>query len=269
MQINVFHNFDQVTAKLKQWHGHIPGATAAALNDTAFAIRKAEQEEMTRVFDRVTPYMRNSVFVEKATPFRLVASIAPEYMGGKGVDPQRVLRAGVMGGQRKDKAAERALQRAGILPKGFQMVPGEAAPLDAYGNIKAGFLVQILSYMRAFGEQGYKANATDRTKARREKRGRTASGYATINGVAYFVAYGKLRDGKGQHLAPGIYSKTGIHGIDIKPVLMFVRRGTYRVRLDYAGVGLRVADETFGRRFRYRYRQAIESRGESIQLRRA
>jgi hypothetical protein len=180
-------------------------AGAQALNDVGFKSRANLQAEMDAKFDRVTPYIRRSPRVTPATPETLEARIDLAYQGGKGVDPDKVLQAEIFGGSRHLKGSERALQRVGILPVGYSVVPGEACPLDQYGNIKGSFLVQLISYFQAFGEQGYKANMTDKRKAKLAKAGVNANGFKTINGVVYFVAYGKLRSGPTQHLAPGIH----------------------------------------------------------------
>ena len=46
-------------------------------------------------------------------------------MGGKGIDPQQILRAQEVGGRRHDKRSEKALRRVGILPNGYQTaIPG-------------------------------------------------------------------------------------------------------------------------------------------------
>lgn len=209
-------------------------ATTKALNDTAFKVQKDWKDEMRRVFDRPTPYVISSVRVEKATDANQQATIEPKYMGGKGVDPAKVLAAEMLGGPRRLKRSEVALQRAGILPSGYYTVPGEGARnlLDAYGNIKGSFIVQLLSYMKAFSEQGYRANMTDKRKAKLADRGRSARGYAVINGVEYFVSMGNLRGGKTRHLHAGIWARSGIHGSVVKPILMFVKQPQYKVRVD-------------------------------------
>ena len=52
------------------------------------------------------------------------------------------------------------------------IVPGDAATLDQNGNMSAGQIVQIMSWFKAFGEQGYQANMRDggRRLARDNKR---------------------------------------------------------------------------------------------------
>ena len=184
-------------------------ATAAALNDVGFDLRRRYQREITTVFDQPTPFISRSILVEQARPDHLQAIIGPTRAVGKGVDPASVLAAEIAGGHRRDKRSEIALRRAGILPAGYAtVIPSQPFPgsEDGYGNIKGSFITMLLSYFRAFGEQGYRANMTDRRRRALAARGRTANGYKTINGFELFVAYGPLRGGKTRHLAPGIWA---------------------------------------------------------------
>ena len=259
---------------LRQIHG-LTGAQAAkayakALNDTGFEIRRAMQDEMRAVFDRPTDYILRSPFVRMATAARLSVTIEPTYMGGKGIDPQKILDAQTWGGRRRDKRSEVALKRAGILPAGYQTaIPDEArgGPYpgsdDGKGNLRGPFLVQLISYFQAFGEQGYKANMSDKGYLRVHR------GTKKQAGRRYFVTYGKTRGGpritqKGDqdertaHLAPGIWAASGTGGADVRPVLMFVRPGRgYLPRFDMDKVAKR-ADATayLERRIRYRLREA-------------
>ncbi len=261
MQITVTTDFakaHQLLAKLST--AQVSKAAAKALTDAAFEARKVVQQEMDRSFDRVTPYIRRSITVKPATPDSLVAIVEPRYQGGKGVDPANVLRATIYGGPRKQKASERAFQRAGILPAGYSIVPGEAVPLDRFGNIKGSFIVQLIAYFGAFGEQGYRANTTAKRKAKIANVGRSAGGYKTIGGVEYFIATGKLRSGRSSHLHAGIWSRTGIHGSTVKPIMMFVRTPNYSKRLDFYGRPVKAALDKFNPRFRYHMRNIIEGK---------
>jgi hypothetical protein len=197
-----------------------------ALNDVAFQrVRPAMQEEMRSVFDRPTDFIVRSPWVRKATPDKLFVTIEPRDMGGKGVDPQKVLQAQGFGGRRRDKRFESALRRVGILLAGWQAVipdvpyPGSD---DGRGNLRGPFIVQLLAYFAAFGEQGYKANMNSKGRQRVQR------GTKKQVGRRYFVSYGRLR---GQHLAPGIWAASGTHGVDVRPVVMFVRPGQYKPRL--------------------------------------
>lgn len=258
---------------LRQLHGltgqQAARAYAKALNDTGFQVRRAMQEEMRSVFDRPTDYILKSPRVKMATPDRLSVTIEPAYMGGKGVDPQKILQAQGHGGVRRDKRSEVALRRAGILPNGYQTaIPDPPYPGsdDGRGNLKGSFLVQLISYFQAFGEQGYRANMTAKRK------GSIHRGTAKVAGRRYFLGgdHGQkvwtVENGepvlkavgvRKSHLAPGIWAAYGPGGKQVAPVLMFVRQGTYTPRLDMDKVAKRADAESYlGRRIRYRLREA-------------
>ncbi|MDH1472931.1 hypothetical protein N5F13_00350 [Comamonas thiooxydans] len=245
-------------------------AYAKALNDTGFQVRRAMQDEMRAVFDHPTDYILRSPFVRMATAAKLSVTIEPTYMGGKGIDPQKILDAQTWGGRRRDKRSESALRRAGILPNGYQTaIPSDdrGGPYpgsdDGKGNLRGPFLVQLISYFHAFGEQGYKANMSEKGYQRVHR------GTKKQAGRRYFVTYGKTRGGpritqKGEqdertaHLAPGIWAASGTGGADVRPVLMFVRPGRgYQPRFDMDKVAKRADAEAYlERRIRYRLREA-------------
>lgn len=254
---------------LAQLHGltgaKAAGAYAKALNDTGFEVRRAMQDEMRAVFDRPTDYVLRSPRVRMAKASNLSVTIEPTYIGGKGIDPQKILDAQSWGGRRRDKRSEVALRRVGILPNGYQIaIPTTPFPGtdDGKGNLKGSFLVQLISYFQASAEQGYSANMTDKRKAAIHK------GNKRTAGRRYFVAYGKLRSGsrttaKGDfdartsHLAPGIWAASGTGGVDVRPVVMFVKAGRYQPRFNMDKVAKRADAENYlARRIRFRIREA-------------
>lgn len=258
MQISIkFEGLEKVQKQLAALSGpQLKGAMTKAVNDTAYQVRRTLQAEFTKSFDRVTPYIKNSVVVKQATPEALVATIEPTYYGGKGIDPQQILRAQEAGGSRRDKRSEAALRRVGILPGGYQtVIPATPYPGsdDGRGNLRGPFLVQLISYFQAFGEQGYKANMTDKRKKSIQK------GTAKVAGRRYFVSYGKLRGNQSSHLAPGIWAVSGTHGVIVQPVLMFVKAANYTPRIAMDRIA-KVADvdNYMAKRMRYRIRQAFE-----------
>lgn len=254
--INAKADISQVRAGLALLSQQGRVAFAKAMNDTAFYARKKIQDEMGRVFDAPTAWTKNSVYVRMARPDNLRAEVEPTYMGGKGNDPQNTLRAQIFGGERKLKRHERALASAGILQPGYYAVmPSDAMPgqTDGSGNYKASFYVQLLSYFAAFGEQGYRANMT--SKRRGSLARYSKAGYKSIGGVVYFVSWGKLRGDSAGALPYGIWAKTGTHGANVRPVLLFVRKPQYRQRLDFHGIGERVITEKFPGNFDYRMKE--------------
>ncbi|MGP1683461.1 MAG: hypothetical protein ACTS8S_14160 [Giesbergeria sp.] len=271
IQIKV-ENLGAVAEVLKRLSGKdAKVAYAKALNDTGFQVRRQMQGALKTSFDRVTPWIVRSPKVFMATPDKLSVSIAPTLSttnassaGGKvGVDPQDVLQAQEFGGKRRDKRSESVLRRAGILPHGMQTaIPREPFPGsdDGRGNLRGAFLQQLLSYLQAFSESGYKANATPKRKAGIHK------GTAKTQGRRYFVAYGKMRggsrttrkgetDSRASNLAPGIWAVTG-SGAVVKPVLMFIRPAGYRPRISMDRIARESgAQDYLDKRLRFRIRE--------------
>lgn len=230
-------------------------AYAKAMNDTAFQVRREMQAEFGRVFDRVTPYILKSSYVQMATPEKLFARIAPENQRDKaGVDPQKILQAQEFGGPRNAKRSEVLLRNAGILPNGYMTsIPKVPYPGsdDGRGNLRGAFLQQLISYFGAFTEQGSRSNMTDRRKRNIHK------GTKKQDGRRYFVAYGPLRDGRASHLPPGIWAASGPGDCIVKPVVMFIRRASYKPRLSMDRIAKNVdVQEYLDKRVRFRIREA-------------
>jgi hypothetical protein len=277
MATKIVTNVDQVMRTVRSIPKQARFASVKALNETGFVARRELQAEMGRVFDRPTPWMLNSVQVDVATRDKPVVTISFAYRGGKGVDPNDVLRAEIFGGVRRTKRFEVALQRAGLLLPGMAAVPAKACPLDAYGNVPGPFIVQLLSYLQAFGEQGYRANMTDRNRAKLSGRGKWINGrfvaagtkaYAKgkgplayrQGGVEYFVSFGRgERNGRMQHLPRGIWQRSGLRGAVVKPVFLFVNVPAYKVRFDPATVIERTVAREYGPRFAASFVQALET----------
>lgn len=245
---------DALKAKLRGLaDGKIKVAAVAALNSAAFVGSQETKKAMAQAFDRPTPWVLGGVRYVKARKDRLESSIDFDKWGNKtNVTVAKVLNAQIFGGQRKYKRHEIALQRAGILPAGMFIVPGPAAAKDQYGNMPGSQIVQIVSWFRAFGEQGYKANSTDKTRARLGKDKKNGT-----KGIQYFAL--QKRHGK---LQPGIYQRiTFAAGSAIKPVMFFVRAPTYRSRLDFYGIAEKAALAEFNKAFPKYLDQLLKERG--------
>jgi hypothetical protein len=276
---------DRAITRVRDLNRQIRFASARALNEHALLDqRPALQAEMETRFDRPTPFIKQSLWVDRAEPQRPEVKIYPRYPGGKGVDPANVLRPEVQGGTRRAKRAERALQRIGVLPPGWFMVPGSAAPRDAYGNVPGSFIVRVLSYLQAFGEQGYRANMTARNRSKLSGKGRWVNGRFVPEGargavasaprayrkggVEYFVSRGKGtwgamphqgRQGRRQHLPPGIWARSGVYGESIKPIFLFVRATQYRVRYPMGEIARGIAQAHLPRRLQASLQHALRT----------
>ncbi|MFS8973871.1 hypothetical protein PO002_05055 [Cupriavidus necator] len=212
-----------------------PFAVAKGLTQTALDAKQRLVGEMARRFDRPTPYTLNAIYIRSATKQTLEARVWVKSDAGKGTPAEKYLLPEVYGGERRLKRYERSLQSAGILPAGKATVPGSAAQLDAFGNLNRGQIVQLLSYFRAFGEQGYRANMTDKRRDSLAK-GRPSKG---LRGFSYFAL--SQPDGK---LPAGIYRKDAYSTAErarighlqrgaAKPVLLFIDAPQYSSRFPF------------------------------------
>jgi len=235
----------------------IPFAQSGMVNSLAFKVREEIMGEMrTKLQQPITPYTQTMMRVTKATrqtgPTSMV--YANEYRNEK-----NTLGHLFTGGYRNWKNMEAQLMYAGILKKGYYAIPGDGAPRDRYGNIRPSFVQMLLAYFEPWGAKGERGtrNMSQQKRDKMAKIGKTKSGYKTIKGVQYFVSFGKmnqwdasdLSDKTGlkirpQPLAYGIWSKTGIHGFQVKPILLFVpRRRGYRRYFNLFATGQKIRDE--------------------------
>lgn len=149
----------------------IPYTISTCLSKMAKEVKEGEIKEMQKIFNKPTPYTLNSIQTDTATKERLTAAVWFKSQAEKYLGPQ------VFGGDRAFKRMEGALRRVGVLPAGMYCVPGQRAKMDQYGNMDRGQIVQIISYFQAFGEQGYRANITDKRKGKLAKGTKSKRGY--------------------------------------------------------------------------------------------
>lgn len=204
----------------------LPQARVIAADRTGRYVYGALRSEMGEVFDRPTPWALGGLRYKAPSLHSPIVNIWLEEAPDKGIPAAKFLSAEITGGPRGVKRFERALQQKGLMPAGSVAVPGAQAPLDAYGNVPASFIVRMLSDLQAFGEQGYRANRKGLRKGARK------SNY-------FFVP------AKGSHLKPGVYwhMPGGLLGV----VFIFVSRAAYRSRYDFYGVGQRAYQRVAGR----------------------
>lgn len=239
MKITISSNIKQVQDAMAKASSQVPFAMSVALNNTAEKARVAVRAEMPRVFDRPTPWVLNSLRVKRSTKSNLVAEVG--YKDKNSVESSRsMVEPHVFGGKRHFKAMESRLWRAGLLPDGYNAVPGAAAKLDANGNMSQGQITQLLNVLGTYTEAGYN-KANDKTVKRLAK----GNVKKNIYGFVYWVnRVGNT--GQGKHLQPGVYQRvqTGF-GSSLKPVLIFVKRAAYKKRLDFFGIAQAVIDKEF------------------------
>jgi hypothetical protein len=247
MGIDVRDAISRLTAGTVAEKKQVQFATRVALTRVAKLAEGAEVKEMRDIFDRPTPFTLSGLFVRPATASNLEAEVKLKDFAGKSSSPAATyLAAQIKGGMRGEKRFERALRSIGALPPGYRVVPGEGAQLDAYGNLNRGQIVQILAYFKAFGEEGYKANMTDKKKAALQR------GSKAKQGISYFVGR------PGDRLPWGIYQRVHFaRGTSLRPVMIFVRSVHYQAVFDFE----HVAESTVERHFASEFTRAwVEAR---------
>lgn len=204
------------------------GAMATALSRTASETQQAIREKLPTVFDRPTPWTIGGVGSSPAQANRLSASVfIRDRMNdtSRGGRPAAVyLKAQIDGGSRRLKGIERLLQARGLMPKGWKMVPGRTAILDAYGNFNTNWLTQVLSQLRV----GKKAKPIALGPKRLRTIKRTGGYYFTV------------LPGDKRGLKPGIvFSEIGTD--KLQSVIRFVPNVNYPKRFDFAADASKIA----------------------------
>ncbi|MFO1081868.1 MAG: hypothetical protein U1E23_14715 [Reyranellaceae bacterium] len=232
--IDVRSTVAELQKAIEQARGRsIPKVQEVALNWTATEIKNGLVAEMQRVFDRPTPFTLDSLYIDPADVGRLEAHIYFKDFAPKGQAAGQYLRAEIQGGQRRLKRFESALRATGLLPAGLFAVPSAGAPLDAWGNVPAAFLIRLLSDLRAFAGDSRYANR----KAGRRK--------GTKAQNAFFVA--SRTDRRTAHLRPGIYWRLPNRTLIL--VFVFTRTPGYAARFKFFEVGQRIALEQYPIRY--------------------
>ena len=225
-------------------------AAAVALTKTAGLARTKVQENMRQVFDRPTPWVINSLRLKPATKTNLVAEVAFKDINSA-ESARTMVFPHVEAGTRRFKAMEARLMQAGLMPAGYNAVPGEAAKMDANGNMNRGQITQLLNVLQTYREAGYN-KADSRTVAR------LAKGTKTSYGFEYVVM--RVGHPRNKHLQPGVWQRVKTpFGSALKPVLLFVKRANYRKRLDFYGIVNQVAAQELRPQFDAALQQAMAS----------
>lgn len=256
-EISVRSNVKEISKKLSALaEKQLAFAASRAINDTVQDCRKTVPAEMKKVFRNPVARTLNSLRYKNSDKKSMEAKVWIEDFGGKGIAPAKYLGPEILGGNRSQKRFERALQKRGLMQSGMFAMPAAAAPRDADGNVPGSFYVTILSYLGAFGEQGYRANMTDKPRKKIAGVVRTERGFKSISGAVYFVAKGS---GKTAHLHPGIYKKSGTHGAKVEPIFYFVNSATYEARFNFKGVVEKTVKQNFDGHLKTRLAEAIAS----------
>ncbi len=247
MKIDVRTNLPGVAEAIRKLPiSQVPFATAVAINKTAEHARAAVQDDMRAKFNNPTPWFLNSLRIRRATKQKPSAILGFKDDAGGDFNNNPMVSPHITGGARGMKAMEVRLQRVGLLPVGWYVVPGEGAKLDGNGNMNRGQISQLLNVLGTYTEAGY-------NKANSDTRKKLAKGSRKSYGFAYWVnpaaaSRSGLLKGKRRatHLLPGVYQRIATpFGSSLKPILIFVEQAQYKAVLPFEATVNRTVDQRF------------------------
>lgn len=230
--MKVESNIKDIQHYIKSTEKQIAFATSKTINDLLFGIKDRNLQQFEKIFDRPNMnFLKSSFTIKKSTKSDLLGSIAINYnKKGKGASPLDVLGHQVNPDKRGNRRFENLMKRQGLMGSSMYALPSRSAGsnvIDQYGGISGKFSKWIISYLGQYQSAGFSANMTDKKKSRIHKIKTSERGYKKINGVMYFLSAGKEGfGGQRSHLQAGIWKKTGTHGADVEPVILFFNSKT-------------------------------------------
>jgi hypothetical protein len=242
--------FERALTELEQ--SQVPFATSKAINETAYQIRQQWAGIAPKVFKSPVRLTVKAAMYKKGTKSKPAAEIFIRDEAFKGNSPAQYLRAQVLGGQRRRKGYENALERIGALPQGQYTVPGKYADIDSNGNIRSGQLVSILSQLKALHDS-YQHETVD-SREKRQKKERRAGGVTTD-----YMALNTAGSRKGGIYKVMNFNFGGKVKKAIRPVLIFVSRAFYRKRYDIFEMAQTVASRRMPEIFKNELEKAVKS----------
>lgn len=252
MRISIKTDAEDVGKAINSTAGRqVSFALNKTLNDLAFKAKKDHKKYVNKVFDRPTKWTENATEVLKSSTAakssrRMKAIVQLKATAYGGVGATQYLKAQAMGGKRADKRSEKMLIDKGILLRGMQTIVMPKYQ-DRHGNIRGSLMVKILSYLRAFNEQGFSMNRAyipksknGPTKAQLKAAANTEAAMAK-NSDTFFVLYNTRLQGQrrrsSNRIPIGIFKRLGKASKRnpmgrIEPVIMFITKPNYQKRYD-------------------------------------
>lgn len=237
---------------MQQYPSYFRSIASHAINDVAFQARRDLGTHASKVFKSPRNLTRNpaEVLKPKSTPETLQVRIGLRDQVAKGTAPDVYLRPQIYGGPRNHKRFEKALLNR-IPEFGYHtfFVPASQNKefLDPAGMVKGSVIVQMLSHLQAFGEQGYKANIKNPNRA-----------------LYFAVPYRSKEFGM---LHPGIYKRDSIGSDFFKAVVYAIKtQPRYKKRFFYFERVEKSAKQVFPMSFARRFQRIGRQKAKTFNL---
>lgn len=227
--------------------GQLPFVQAKMLTALAKDVQAHVKDLLPRRFDKPTPFTQRGVFMKPADKTTQTAEVFfPDSQENAGRATREYMRPGAQGtSARRQKKTEYVLSRMGFLPPGWVTVPGSfykgGGKLDAYGNISGSTYKNIIRGL------GMTTTLKLRPLSARAVKRVAAMG---VDSEYFAVATGANKLGKnGGWLPGGVYKRTGPGGRKLVQYLLFVRKASYKQRLDLRAEALTKINQSAQKHF--------------------
>lgn len=246
--INIKSTANRARSELNNIQKQVDFATANTINTMAFNSKAEIDKQIKTKLRRPTRYAQRAIEVKKGNKRTLIATVQVQTRQGQAETLAHLF----AGGKREGKAYEGVLRRLGALPRGMYTVPGKAAPINAFGNIRKSFIdrmIKELSSKRIPTETtstlapGIWRRLSERGK-RSKRTGRRVSGQKAGLFVVHKQSKGSGRRGKQQGRPP-------------EAVMLFVERPRYRRYFDMPDIVRDVIRKRFDAEFSKNFKRAI------------
>ena len=227
----------ELRAELKEFSDRrFRNAVSTSLTRAAKEMSLNWQEQIDRRLDRPNPRTKVATTFKSATADTLQSAVlVKDQMAG--TPPATYLNPQERSGGRTAKKFEQALQASGAMPRGYVVVPGRGAQLDAYGNVSRSLIIAIITQLGTDYSPGY-SRVIPKTVAGRLR-------VMAKRGKSYIAV--QPDEAKALGVSAGIYER-GSSG-DLRAVFLFKRSVTYRKRLDLERLAAADGPDIIGAQF--------------------
>lgn len=246
--INMKSTVGRARSELKNIQKQVDFATANTINTIAFVSKSEIDRQIKARLNRPTRFAQRAVEVVKGNRRTLTSTVRVQTRHGQSETFGHLF----TGGKREGKGYEGVLKRMGVLPGGMYTVPGKAAPINSFGNIRKAFIDKMIKELsggnipaesvstlppgiwRRLPERGRKSKRTGHRIKRRK--------------AGLFVVH-KQSTGSGR--------KSKQPGRPPEAVMLFVERPRYRRYFDLPDTVRDVIRKRFDAEFDKNFKRAI------------
>ena len=232
--------------ELQEIQKQVAFATSQTINTMAFNSKMEVDKQIKTRLQRPTRFAQTAVEVLKGNKSTLTSTVKLRDRRGQSETFGHLFEGGV----RRGKPYEGVLRRIGALPAGMYTVPGKAAPINVFGNIRKSFLDKVIKELsnkniprnsKSTLPPGVWLRTTPAVKAKKGKPGRK-------RGKELFVVHEQVKA-----------SGTGRKATGPKPeaVLLFIKRPVYRRIFDMPDTVKDVINKRFNKEFDMNFKRAL------------